>query len=205
MRHNAEPGRHSATSSATAAMIDTRSQLNSKGTRTLALTAENGIREPTGSSIHRRTELPGFTLRYSERGADVETEVISPARESVSARTNTLFAALTSPPSGVFAVSMRTYDDVPSALTSMYADVGSVTVRMPSSPRLRPSPMTFVAAAESVLAPSVVQNGMLNATHSITRIASSVTSMAGSDRRMWSREMMEERTPLFYRLHVGLD
>ena len=67
MRHNAEPGRHSATSSATAAMIDTRSQLNSKGTRTLALTAENGIREPTGSSIHRRTELPGFTLRYSER------------------------------------------------------------------------------------------------------------------------------------------
>ena len=69
MRHNAEPGRHSATSSATAAMIDTRSQLNSKGTRTLALTAQNGIREPTGSSIHRRTELPGFTLRYSERGA----------------------------------------------------------------------------------------------------------------------------------------
>lgn len=65
--------------------------------------------------------------------------------------------------------------------------------------------MTFVAAAESVLAPSVVQNGMLNATHSITRIASSVTSMAGSDRRMWSREMTEERTPLFYRLHVGLD
>ena len=86
MRYNAEPGRHSATSSATAAMIDMRSQLNSKGTRTLALTAENGIREPTGSSIHRRTELPGFTLRYSERGADVETEVISPVRESVSAR-----------------------------------------------------------------------------------------------------------------------
>ena len=80
-------------------------------------------------------------------------------------------------------VSTRAKSDVPSAFVSNHAFVGSVTRSAPVSVRSSPEPIVFRAETESVLAPSVRQNGRLNPTHSMQRMTSAATSPTMAARR----------------------
>lgn len=77
---------------------------------------------------------------------------------------------------------MRRYAEVPSAASSRYALVGSVTVSISSSVRTRPGPKVLCTALVSVLAPSVRQNGRLKTMHSMPAIMAATASSAASGR-----------------------
>lgn len=88
--HSLDPGRHNATNANNSSIATIRNGLNENGTRTFARTASNGINEPFGSRICRRTVRPATAFTYNERGDDNDTELTPHARRSASGRTRTV-------------------------------------------------------------------------------------------------------------------